>query len=93
MFEQLAIMVGQAAIVPSEHDAGGAGDGRSIVRNPQIGQQICRHSDVVCMTEIILQRFEALYEFRNLGVLEKVFEKLDHVTQRLDLDADLVAPL
>ena len=63
-------MVGQAPIVPSEHHAGGASYGRSVVRIRQIGQELVRHPDVVFVAQIILQRLEASYEFRNLVGIE-----------------------
>jgi hypothetical protein len=54
MFAQLAIKVRQPAIMPSERNAGGARYRHRISRNLQIGQQLVRYPDVVCIPHIIL---------------------------------------
>ena len=91
MLAQLAIGVGQAAIVPPEHDTGSASNGR--IGSLQIGHQLVRHSDVVHVAKIVLQRFEQSGEFRNLLTVEQVFETIDRVAQFLDGNAKFVAPL
>ena len=57
---QLAIMVGQAAVVPADDDAGGAGNTGDVTRNLQTGQELIRHPDIVGVAQIISQRLQTL---------------------------------
>ncbi len=52
---QLAVMVGQAAVVPPYDDAGGAGNTGDVARNLQTGQELIRHPDIVDVAQIVLQ--------------------------------------